>query len=138
MASKPAFDFGTLMQQLGPVIAKLTGVNVATAGLTSPVAATTVNKKPPSEARRALEPAEVGSETETIAKPPFVAANPTAHLISIQAQLTADERAFVDGVIKKLSIADLMQWRDQLAHMTVDEAVALIRAEIQNQKEKAS
>jgi hypothetical protein len=61
-----------------------------------------------------------------------------AHLIAIQSQLTADERTFVDGVIKKLSLADLVQWRDQLARMAIDEAVAVIRAEIQKQKENVS
>ncbi|MBA3463684.1 MAG: hypothetical protein H0T46_27245 [Deltaproteobacteria bacterium] len=53
-----------------------------------------------------------------------------AHVMHIQAQLTADERRFVEGAVARLTFADMKQWQDQLARMSVKDAVAAIRAEI--------
>lgn len=52
------------------------------------------------------------------------------HVMQIQRQLTADERRFVEGVISRLTLAEMGQWQQQLARMSVPEAVAAIRAEI--------
>lgn len=57
-----------------------------------------------------------------------------AHVVAIQQQLTADERRFVEGVIARLTIADMGQWQHQLARMSVEEAVAAIRVEIAKSK----
>ena len=59
-------------------------------------------------------------------------------MLEIQGRLTSGEKAFVFGVLNKLSLADIMQWREQLAQMSVDDAVAMIRAEIEKRKDKAS
>lgn len=64
--------------------------------------------------------------------------DPTAHFLAIQGRLTAEEQTFVQGVIARLAMPELMQWRDQLAQMSVDDAVALLRAEIAKTKEKTS
>ena len=152
-APKPAFDFNVLMSHLSPVIARLTGIDptkmAILAGSPGPVASgaapqaatpsasaaparsTTTSSQP----RRAIASDKEASTEDTSASKPAAAANPMAHLAAIQAQLTAEERTFVQGVIAQLSPADLIQWRDQLAHSTVDEAVAAIRTEIKKHKE---
>lgn len=57
------------------------------------------------------------------------------HFREIQAQLTPDERAFLERAITKLSIQELMGWRDQLAQLSVAEVVALLRAEMAKSRE---
>jgi hypothetical protein len=80
------------------------------------------------------------TEGEAAAQPaPSAAVDPDAHLVAIQAQLTPAERAYVFSVINKLSVADMMRWRDQLANMSVGDAVQMIRNEIEKRtKEVAS
>lgn len=142
-APKPAFDFNLLMSQLGPVIARLTGVDpmkmAVLAGATAPTPVAPASQRSlasPARAPRREPPAtkEAPSE-EKQSSAPAVAPNPMAHLAAIQAQLTADERAFVQTVINQLQPADLIGWRDQLAQSSVEEAVAAIRVEIQKHKQ---
>ena len=152
-APKPAFDFNVLMSHLSPVIARLTGIDPAkmailagspgpVAGGAAPQTATPSASAAParstrtsSQPRRAPASDKEAPTQDTSPSKPAAAANPMAHLAAIQAQLTAEERTFVQGVIAQLSPADLIQWRDQLAHSTVDEAVAAIRSEIKKHKE---
>ena len=155
-APRPAFDIGAIMTQLVPVIARLTGMDAGkvgvlfggpNAGVPAASSAPAPKQLPsksrarathaPSEPRRTTESAkdEQGEDTDAAA---FVAPDPVAHFMSIQAQLTADERAYVQNVINKLDVTDLKQWRDQLARTPVEEAVSMIRTEIEKRKEKAS
>ncbi len=53
-----------------------------------------------------------------------------AHVMAIQTHLTADERRFVEGALTRLTLSELGQWQQQLARMSVAEAIAAIRAEI--------
>jgi hypothetical protein len=142
---KPAFDFNLLMSHLSPVIARLTGIDpmkmAMLAGGASPAATTaapTSQKSLSSPAhstppRRTPAASKEAATEENHASAP--APNPMAHLAAIQAQLTPEERAFVQTVINQLQPADLIGWRDQLAQSSVDEAVAAIRAEIQKHKQ---
>lgn len=59
------------------------------------------------------------------------------HFHDIQARLTDEERAFLHRAITKLSMGELMKWRDQLAQLSVDQAVALLRAEMAGQSGRA-
>ena len=52
------------------------------------------------------------------------------HFTQIMAALTPEEQAQVQYVVTRLSMADLLQWYEQLARMTVAEGVAKIRAEL--------
>src|SRR5262249_42318392 len=90
------------------------------------------------EPRRVTEPTKQAQSGDAHTAAAFVAPDPFAHFMAIQAQLTAEERTYVQSVIDKLGVADLKQWRDQLAHTPVDEAVSLIRIEIEKHKEKVS
>ena len=56
--------------------------------------------------------------------------DPMGHFLRIQAQLTPKERTYVERAVAKLGVGDLIQWRDQLAQLSVDDAVAMIRAEL--------
>jgi hypothetical protein len=56
--------------------------------------------------------------------------DPMAHFHRILAELTPDEQAQVQHVVTTLSVRDLMQWYEQLASMSVVDAVAMIRAEL--------
>jgi hypothetical protein len=55
------------------------------------------------------------------------------HFRDIQARLTDEERAFLHRAITKLPMGELIRWRDQLAQLSVDQAVALLRAEMAGQ-----
>jgi hypothetical protein len=55
------------------------------------------------------------------------------HFRDIQARLTDEERAFLQRAITKLPMGELLKWRDQLAQLSVDQAVALLRAEMAGQ-----
>jgi hypothetical protein len=58
------------------------------------------------------------------------AADPTAHFNQIMMALTPQEQARVQFVITTLSVRELMQWHDQLAAMSISDAVAKIRGEL--------
>jgi hypothetical protein len=73
-----------------------------------------------------------------VTEPNPVAVDPQAHLMAIHARLTPAEQTFVMGVLTKLSAEDQAQWTEQLTRMSPADAVALIRTEIKNRKEKAS
>ena len=157
-APRPVFDIGTLMGQLVPVIARLTGMDAGKVGVlfgsgqavpaasTSAVSAS-APKQLPSKSRprktdaanapRAPEPDEAQTDDVTT-QPVFVASDPISHFMAIQAQLTPEERTYVQSVINKLDVVALTQWRDQLARMAVDEAVTVIRGEIEKHKENVS
>jgi hypothetical protein len=137
-----------LAEQLGPLL-QMWGMKM---GLPVPVAppsatpAPSVSVKPTAPKKPANDIAIDSADTaaqppaSTTVQAPTVAPDPMAHLAAIQAALTPEERTFVGGVINKLSVGDLIQWRDQLAQMTVDDAVQMIRTEIEKhaKKEKAS
>ncbi len=75
---------------------------------------------------------------EAAPPPNPVSVNPHAHLLAIQAQLTPAESAFVMDVISKLPPEACAQWTEQLTEMSVADAVARIRTEIEKRREKAS
>jgi hypothetical protein len=83
------------------------------------------------EATHAASDEEAASASE---REPFVAPDPTVHLLAIQAQLAPEEQAFVKWAMSQLTPADLLEWRDRLARMPIEEAVAEIRAEIEKVK----
>ena len=56
--------------------------------------------------------------------------DPMAHFNQIMVALTPAEQARVQYVITTLSVRDLMQWHDQLAALSISDAVAKIRAEL--------
>jgi hypothetical protein len=62
-------------------------------------------------------------------------ADPMGHFLRIQAELTPAERALVQRAITKLAVSDLMQWRDQLAQLSVADAVAVVRAELTREQD---
>ena len=66
------------------------------------------------------------------------ASDPMGHFLRIQAQLTPKERTYVERAVAKLGVSDLMQWRDQLAQVSVNDAVTMIRAEIARTQEKSA
>jgi hypothetical protein len=140
-----------LLQEVKPLLAMI-GVDtdkvLAACGVRLPTAAkpkTAVNGNAPVAARprRAIAATTQKQEqasTEQTAPPSepesFVAADPTAHVLAIQAQLAPEEQAFVQRAIQQLKPTDLIEWRDRLAQMPVEEAVAEIRAEIETRKQK--
>lgn len=61
---------------------------------------------------------------------PRPASDASAHFVEIQARLTPDERTFIGQAINRMSVTDLMTWRDHLLELSVDDAVAMIKAQI--------
>jgi hypothetical protein len=151
-AARSSFDLGAVLGQLVPALCLALG---SRGGADAQKAAAALG-----QAARALpagdaEPKPVAPQTSGVTKKgdarnesskavveaPAVAATPAdamAHFLAIQNQLSLDERAFVQGVISDLTLADLGAWREQLTRLSVDDAVALIRGEIAKSKEKAS
>lgn len=134
VAPEAGFNWPSLMQEAVGV-AKMWVVSRASGGVTTPGTGA-----PPRAASSAADDGAPESTTqqETSAPPSAPTVDPQAHMLEIQARLTPAEKAFVFGVLNKLSLADIMQWREQLAQMSVDDAVAMIRAEIEKRKDKAS
>jgi len=152
-AARPAFNLIAAIQEAKPLLAML-GVNtdrfLAACGVRVPTAAkpNTAPGGSPQVApqpRRAVaastpkhEPTHAANHEQTAptSEPePFLAADPNAHVLAIQAQLAPEERAFVQSAMQQLTPADLIEWRDRLAQMPVEEAVAEIRAEIEKRKQ---
>lgn len=164
-AQRPAFSLLGIMEQLRPVLT-LAGVDVDKLLLSCgvPVMAaskpTASSKSSATSNRRAQGTAQPRTATPSASSPqapteptteptaddehgadeapPFVAANPLAHLMAIQAQLSPDERATVQRAMSRLTKADLDEWRDRLADTPIEEAVAQIRAEIETLKNKST
>lgn len=137
--SAPRNEVLATLQQFAPLISKWTGVDVTKApGVPAVVT--------PTHAVKTSSQEQASAEAETVAEtPPFVAADPMTHLMAIQSQLSPDERAFVEAVMKRMTFSALIEARDHFARMTVEDAVESIRAEIEkkkqehkNQKEKVS
>lgn len=71
-----------------------------------------------------------GMGSTSAAAPGAPPTDPTVHFTQIMAALTPEEQAQVQYVVTRLSMADLLQWYEQLARMTVAEGVVKIRAEL--------
>jgi hypothetical protein len=69
-------------------------------------------------------------EPRNAARPP----DPQAHLLAILAPLSTDERAYAQRVFDQLSPAAVQQWRELLLSMSVDDAVAMIRAKAKGEE----
>ena len=67
---------------------------------------------------------------------PQAAADAGAHFFQIQAKLTPEERAFIGDAINRMSVTDLMAWRNRLLELPVDDAVAMIKAQISQTQSK--
>lgn len=152
-APPPSFNLIAAMQEAKPLLGML-GFNVdrflTACGVRVPTAPkTTVSptRAPQVPAPRRTVPVTPAQEQDTSEVPddeqleadpePFIAADPLAHILAIQAQLAPEEQAFVKRAMSQLAQSDLMEWRDRLARTTVEDAVAEIRAEIAKVKQSS-
>lgn len=135
-AARQGSDVFSVVSQLVAMVQKL-----QTMGTTS--------QAPPSTSTREADPAaphggddDVDDAEEVEPDPPRARAarsaqtvkrDPGQHFHDIQARLTDEERAFLQRAITKLPMGELLKWRDQLAQLSVDQAVAVLRAEMAGQ-----
>lgn len=136
-SAQPQNPMLVMLEQLAPLISKFTGVDV-----TAPRAATATkaavapkHSGEPEPTRRTTSADETTHVGATEPPTPSVAANPTAHLMAIQSQLTPEERSYIENVMKNMTLPALIQARDHFARMTVEDAVAAIRGEIEKKKQ---
>jgi hypothetical protein len=57
-----------------------------------------------------------------------------AHLFAVLAKLSVDERAYAERVFAQLSPPAIQQWHELLLSMSVDDAVAMIRAKARGEE----
>jgi len=103
--------------------AKLLGAG-ATTTTTPTTTPSTVGEAPPTTPRNAAPAAPA----------PPAPADPQAHLLSILAQLTPDERGYAERVFVQLSPEAVRQWHELLLSMSIDDAVKMIRAKAAGQE----
>jgi len=84
----------------------------------------------------AADAPEIASTTPTAPRNAAQAqpVDPQAHLLSILAQLTADERGYAERVFAQLSPEAVRQWHELLLSMSIDDAVKMIRAKAAGQE----
>lgn len=114
--------------------AKLLGAGDSPASATAATAATAATTATPTTATPAAPttttPTTSGTPEPRNARP----VDTQAHLLGVLAQLTADERAYAERVFAQLSPAAVQQWHELLLSMSVDEAVAMIRAKAKGEE----
>ncbi len=138
--ARPGNDLRAVIDQLMPMLQML-GMRLMGGKAADAVEPITSERKPAALSSgddEGDEPMKRAKPSASEKKVKQRSTDPTAHFLAIQGRLTAEEQTFVQGVIARLAMPELMQWRDQLSQLSVDDAVALLRAEIAKTKEKAS